>query len=479
LQDALSITDYSPFDHTMNDLLRNLSSTLLRYLHKLDPFDNLNVLSQLVELFFSVDVTLYRALVDWLVPAFGWSRSEAIVQSTIREGQCPFVITIDSDGRNCVSCLSLRESPESASTSDILDVPYMSADGEILGNIKASIYEGDLVKLRCKSNVTWLVYEIKPRQKKILLTVHKRAVSSDSKARQSRSVNEIEGKRGEERVEDSVRDVIVERRDVCPLELLGAIVWREKIKKKKVGRSGGGKDYDADGCDVGASSFDSFNGHNTEIDADNENCDYDAENYAISNYMDSNAHSATPYHLNGECYVFQMPATPSDIVLTCMKDLVRSQTLIHLDAIKKTKTGLGLRTEKPSVLLSNRTSQTKTPRGLNTQNSLNLGNNRINNYSMNGELKESRPNGGLTHKDRGKESPAFSYSMLNEYQAQASVWLTRESDLQTARHLLWGSDPLCCCLASDRTRWLLTCRALRVICRYNYLNTYCVIRKIM
>lgn len=67
---------------------------------------------------------------------------------------------------------------------------------------------------------------------------------------------------------------------------------------------------------------------------------------------------------------------------------------------------------------------------------------------------------------REKSASAFIEKYVSEgYHAQAQMWIRKAEDIREARRLLWTSDPFSCCLSSCRDRWILTCRALRSLCR--------------
>jgi hypothetical protein len=184
---------------------------------------------RLLELLLSLDVTLYSIVIDWLQPVYGWSMSKSIVQSAMRF--CPLDFSI-YNGKPCLAYLVKKNEISDVdksenSESDFISVPYTSFDEENKGFTAATIIEGDLVKLRCRSAIIWVVYEIHPHHQKIILAVHKRETFDDSKFKTG--------------------NIIVEKRTFHASAFMGAIIWREKLVALE---------YSTDDCEDQSAAYD-------------------------------------------------------------------------------------------------------------------------------------------------------------------------------------------------------------------------------
>lgn len=435
------------------------------------PHEIADTIRVLLELFLSLDVTLHKIVIDWLQPVYGWSISESIVQLAQREIYSPLDFSYHN-GRICIAVFRRAESTgaddSENSESEKISVPYVSLNGDAKGFTTATIIEGDLVKLRCRSAITWLVFEICPNQNKVVLAVYKRDTLNGIRPEATCNTH-FAGKNG--KVQKLKENAIIEKRSFTLSAFTGAIVWREELAALE------GSIHDCDD-------------HSTAYDEP-----------STSGQSQSQIHAST-----SECCVFQMPVTSSAFILHQLKVMVsrhdnfyknceyeqRSTSSCKIPTTKSSKevphvassrASLGkedrsniagvanlyhvfLEATKPSVLLLQRmkvmvTELVQLP--LKVQNgSLNApGKYRSGDrFIYNKEVKRS------TSPKRLNGCPpdlVIDRRITVQEQAQAKMWITRKQELFDARRFLWRSDPFSCCLDSQRDRWLLTCRALRAL----------------
>ena len=385
---------------SMEDLSRNRCVTLERYLYRMHPSKSSSLLSDILQIFFRVDVALYRIVIDWLKGAYGWSKASAMVLSAVREISCPLLLSMSDDGRPCVACSTnvVKHHNGDIVTADTIQVPFTSTNGASSGTVAATIFEGDLVKLRCQSSIIWQVYEINLSLHKIILRVHKRRLMID----RDKCFERCASAKGNARRAKAVPTD--EKREFVVAELMGAIVWRGGFVNSINSRAPNCMDdgdmitYDGSGSDV--------------IDpAKNE--------------------------ISSLC-VFQMPITPWELVLASMKSLVSGQERLH-----------GSNTETESGPSSVKMS----PSGAVPEHKKNRPDDVIP-YSESRKTKKEEYSAPMPSTDCGLDSRGH---------AQAQQWLTKEKNIVRARRLLLSADPFSCCLASCKDRWMLTCRALRAV----------------
>lgn len=397
----------------MNSSSRNQSAVLLHHLDHLDPRISSGVIRELLQIFLCVDVTLRSKIIDWLSPTFGWEVAKTMVQSAMSLVACPLRIVVSGDGRPCLSCnfINNGSSPSIEDHSTSMIVPYTSTDGTVKGFLPALIHEGDLVKLRCNSSITWKVSSILCSEGKVFLAVHCRGNGADEMNSQKIANSAPVNIRGRSRTISTP-----EKRSFWPAELVGAIVW---------------KNIPAVASDVDHNPVGFY--------MESENSESDCE----ADYIDSRV---------SICSVFQMPTTPWEYVLKKMLSLVKAQ-----EAARAGLTAAVLyRSNAAQAYVSEKRPICHGPRQAGAVT-----------VSVSNKLIRSR------------RLPACEPLLLNlisdGYHAQAHSWLKREKDVRDARHLLWGSDPFSCCLASCRERWILTCRALRTVCRgdRDLLDDFC------
>lgn len=406
------------------------------------PHEVAEKIKALLELFSSLDITLYNVVIDWLQPLYGWSISELIVQSAMREIACPLEFSV-YNGKSCLaSFVKIRETSDEDesvnSESEFASVPYTSLDEELKGFTAATIIEGDLVKLLCRSAITWVVYEIRSEQKKIILAVHKRELfdGSDLKARND----------------------IVEKRTFPASAFIGSIVWREEL---------------------------------VALDSNDDDCDDQSatcDESSISSQGTSQICNRTT-----ECHIFQIPVISSAVVLQQMRVMIKERNNLRNNDEYEQKSGfkrlissnkspsevpptsslIFLKPTTPSVLMLERLKAIVREMAQLPQKNLSNG------FSCEKKVAKSMyPKKQLSielyqHKKKLLSSkvhqcldnPTFNYRITIQDQAQAKIWLTRKKDLFDARRFLWRSDPFSCCLDCQRDRWLLICRALRAISR--------------
>ena len=391
----------------LSDLLRDRCATLERYLYMLHPDKSFAIIPQLLQVFFCVDVCLYKIVVDWLKPAFGWSKATSIVHSSMELMSCPLKFVVAKDMRPCISIASgvNDEIPSSDSISggevEIIYVPFACSNGSVEGMIAAAIYEGDLLKLRCSSSIIWEVSEINPVASYVVLAVHKRSKVRD---RECLTVD------------------IAERRRFIAAELMSALVWRERLPTKDSNLS---------------ESADEDTAANSEPVGDRESC------------------------------VFQMPTSPWNHVLQLMKSLVSDQIILYGEAARcaplSTQGSSGVELSRRHVRVDDAApySQRGRLRGADVTFS-----------DLISRTSDIRNDGTSVPHYSGKspsiriENNAAALSGLSkENTCQAQMWVAGEKNMIQARLLLLTADPFSCCLASCRDRWILTCRALKAICR--------------
>lgn len=382
----------------MNSSSRNQSSVLIRYLDRLDPWKSSAVIRELLQIFLCVDVTLHTKITDWLRPAFGWSAAKTMVQSAMSEVACPLRIVRSCYGRPCLSCYSINDDSNNLNESDsaAMNVPYTTLDDTERGFLPAIIHEGDFVKLRCFSSITWKVLTILCSEGKVVLAVHSRSNDDDGKFTKNVTPS------AERNTNKYSKELITPgKRTFWPAELVGAVVWKAVPEST-----------------VNQNPTDTYlqNGHSDP--------DYgaDDENYKIS-----------------ICSVFQMPTTPWEYVRKKMLDLVKEQ--------ESKNAGVKAAVSKKSnanQLVSQRKS---------------------NHHGTSKSAPREISDKLIRSRTLAAPEPLLLSLVPDGYHAQAHSWLKREKDVQDARLLLWGSDPFSCCLASCRERWILTCRALRTVCK--------------
>ena len=393
----------------LSDLSRDQCATLERYLYLLHPHKSFSIVPEVLQIFFCVDVCLYKIIVDWLKPAFGWSKATSIVHSSLRLMSCPLKFSVEKDMKPCISIASGVRVIDKISSSDsisgneeeIICVPFASPNGSVEGMIAATIYEGDLLKLRCSSSIIWEVSEINPAASFVILAVYKRSEIRDR---------------------ECVTVHIAEKRRFIAAELMGAVVWRERLPANDANYS---------------ESVDEDSAENSEPVAASESC------------------------------IFQMPTTPWKHVLQHMKSLVSDHIILHGEAAG----GVPFSTQGSSEGGLSR-------RNVNVDDAVP--------YSQRGRLrgadvKFSDLISGTNDKPhKGTSAPYISEKITSiridndaaaisglskENTSQAQIWLDGEKNMVQARLLLLTADPFSCCLASCRDRWILTCRALKAICR--------------
>lgn len=411
---------------TISDTSRDRCATLERYLYLLHPHKSFFIVPELLQIFFCVDISLYRIAIDWLKPAFGWSKAASIVHSSVQEMSCPLSFTVADDDRQCISAVSYESATNTALSADsisavvpeIIRVPFTSSNGSVEGMVRAVIYVGDLLKLRSSSSIIWEVFEINPLSKVVILAVHKR---SELRNRQFITKQSTSAKGS---IPRDGKFHIVEKRNFVAAELMGAVVWREEVTAENIHCS---KIADADTVD-----------------------------------------DSGPVVSSDSCVGFQMPTSPWELVLERMKSLVRKHVLLYGEAKMNDSQSKQLLLEEELNCRGNST-------------------NNVAPYSKRGRLTRvdtatSALISGFENKSRDKrigrdkiaehrpsmtddDAPAALRGLNKENTFQAQMWLTKEKDLLRARLLLLTADPFSCCLASCRDYWILTCRALKAICR--------------
>lgn len=376
----------------MNSSSRNQSSVLIHHLDRLDPLKSSAVIRELLQIFLCVDVTLHTKITDWLRPVFGWSAAKTMVQSAMSEMACPLRIVRSGYGRPCLSCYSINDDSNHLNGSDsaAMNVPYTTLDDTERGFLPAIIYEGDFVKLRCNSSITWQVLTILCSEGKVVLAVHSRSNDDDGKFTKNITPSAAKNIKSRSRAISTP-----DKRKFWPAELVGAVVWKAVPV-----------------------STDHYlqNGHSDP--------DYGADN--VNNEI-------------SKCSVFQMPTTPWENVQKKMLDLVKEQESKNAGV-----TAVASKKSNANQLVSQR----KSNHHGTSQSAPNI---------MSDKLIRSRT--------LAAPEPLLLKLVSDGYHAQARSWLKREKDVQDARLLLWRSDPFSCCLASCRERWILTCRALRTVCK--------------
>jgi hypothetical protein len=384
----------------MNSSSRHQSAVLIYHLDRLDPRKSSAVIRELLQIFLCVDVTLHTKITDWLRPAFGWSAAKIMVQSAMSEVACPLKTVRSGDGRPCLSCNSMDDDSTSSNrgTSAAIIVPYTTLDGTVRGFLPAVIHEGDFVKLRCSSSITWLVFSILCSEGKVILAVHSRG--NDDEGMFTKNILHSVPTNLKSRSRTAFTP---DKRSFWPAEFVGALVWKV----------------------VPASVF----GHEpTEAYLENEHSEAD--------YQADDVDNKTTI-----CSVFQMPTTPWEYALKKMLSLVKengSKSVGDTSAVSERSNANQLVSQRESSRHS--TSQSA-----------------ASDVIMSKKLIRTRT--------LAVRKPLLLNLASDGYHAQAHSWLKREKDVQDARLLLWGSDPFSCCLASCRERWILTCRALRTVCR--------------
>jgi hypothetical protein len=406
------------------------------------PHEVAGKIKGLLELFLSLDVTLYNIVIDWLQPLYGWSISESIVQSAMREIACPLEFSV-YNGKSCLaSFVQSRETSDEDesvnSESEFASVPYTSLDDELEGFTAATIIEGDLVKLLCRSAITWVVYEIRPEQKMMILAVHKREIFDGSELK--------------------TRNDIVEKRTFPASAFIGSIVWREEL---------------------------------VALESNDDDCDDQSTTYDESSI--SSQGSSQIYTRTTECHVFQMPVISSAVVLQQMRVMIKEQNNLRNNdeyeqkpafkrlissnkspsEVPQISSLIFLKPTTPSVLMLERLKAIVREMAQLPQKNLSKGfpcEKKVAKLMhpkklLSSELHQhtKKPLSSEVHQCPG--NPTFNHRITIQDQAQAKTWLTRKKDLFDARRFLWRSDPFSCCLDSQRDRWLLTCRALRAISR--------------
>ena len=116
------------------DGIREQRSQLLKWLLKVDPINQSNVLNPILRFLFNVDVTAYRHVIDWLTPTWGNQEAYDLVEATLYDiaEDYPLKFAISEDGRPCISCY-VQGDAENGNPPDILglcavQVPYLLAN---------------------------------------------------------------------------------------------------------------------------------------------------------------------------------------------------------------------------------------------------------------------------------------------------------------------------------------------------------------
>jgi hypothetical protein len=392
----------------MNCPSRNQSAVLIHHLDRLDPLRSSAVIRELLQVFLCVDVTLHTKITDWLRPAFGWSTAKTMVQSAMSEVACPLMIVRSGDGRPCLICYASSDDSilSRGVDSAAIMVPYTTPDDTERGFLPAVIHEGDFVKLKCYSSITWQVFSILSSEGKVVLAVHCRGNDNDGKF--TKNFPQIVPPS----IKSRSRTIFTpDKRSFWPAELVGAIVWKV----------------------VSAPLSDR---EPTEIYLEN---DYSESDYGADD-VDNKI---------SVCSVFQMPTTPWEYVLKKMLNLVKEH-----ESTNSGSTAAASNRSNANQLVSLR----KFSHHIKCQSA---------GVTTSNKLIRSQ---SLTAPE-----PLLLNLVSDGYHAQAHSWLKREKDVQDARHLLWGSDPFSCCLASCREKWILTCRALRTVCKgdRDLLDDFC------
>jgi hypothetical protein len=392
----------------MNSSSRNQSAVLIHHLDRLDPRKNSAVIRELLQIFLCVDVTLHTKITDWLRPVFGWSAAKTMVQSAMSEVACPLTIVRSGYGRPCLSCHSIYDDSTSSNrdNSTAIIVPYTTLDDTTRGFIPAVIHEGDFVKLRCYSSITWLVFSILCSEGKVVLAVHSRA--NDDEGMLTKNIPHSVPTNLKSR---SRPTFTTDKRSFWPIELVGALVWR-------------------------AAPVSVFGHETAEAHLENEHGEsvYQADD--VDNKIT-------------KCLVFQIPTTPWEYALKKMLSLIKEHE-------SKNAGDMSVASKRSSA--TQIVDQRESSRHSTSQSAAVI---------MSKKLIRSRT--------LAVPEPLLLNLVSDGYHAQVHSWLKREKDVQDARLLLWGSDPFSCCLASCRERWILTCRALRTVCRgdSDLLDDFC------
>ncbi len=165
---------------------------ILRHLQRMDPRSYRYFIHDLLVIFFTVDVTLYPRMIDWLKGEFGLESARQIVASSIKSWKTlplhfeetvshGWVVSCRSGGlkdpvesEKAGGCDSDEDegSDEDDATGEafVEEIQGVTEDGLVNGFLLAQIREGDSIQLNSHSNFWWMVHELRPRKRRILLS---------------------------------------------------------------------------------------------------------------------------------------------------------------------------------------------------------------------------------------------------------------------------------------------------------------------
>jgi hypothetical protein len=205
-------------DADTGTLLRNEWSVVLVLLRSFDPKSFTTKLPEILRLCISVNAASDQVLVDWLTPSQGWHQATTIVSRAMKaialDPTNPFIYNVIDSGQITLQCApQTQQAASKTSAINVIRVPYFRVDNAGSGGysdpstIDASVFVGDLVKLRCTSAKVWVVYELNPLEHTVTLGLYERAIRTSTRG----------------------RVVDLEKRTIYSMQLMGATVWREEL----------------------------------------------------------------------------------------------------------------------------------------------------------------------------------------------------------------------------------------------------------
>ena len=443
---------------------------IMRQLQRMDPRAYRYFIHDLLVIFFTVDVMLYPRIIDWLKSEFGLASARIILSSSIKSWRTlPLHFEETVSHGWVVSCRSgglkdpvesekaggnvgdgsdeEEESDEDDGTGEafVEEIQGITEDGLVNGFLLAQIREGDVLQFNSHSHFWWMVHELRPRKKTILLsrqrTVQGAVVMEETpdgmevgEHRVQESSLQAGGEDDEETLPSGLKQFttrsVTEYKEVPIHAMFGALVRREGVLTARTIES-----LERDG-----------------------NCNFD---FALLSYAAAEEYNAQ-----------LMEATALKAKAPPRKSLKKKDQFNEADGDSSNSNG-GVSAKKSKkaeyedrrVVVIFKMPLPCVAAAVDKMKSL------ADEYPVPPETEEDDDNNN-NYNNSSSSSSKNGNKMRNalmkdpvwhmQHQAQIKVWVSRWEENVRARKLLNAIDPYLCL---HRDKWLLVCKVLRVISR--------------